>query len=152
ASAMSRNPDERPQTMESLEYELNKCLAGRGVAVAQILGMTTDPHVVATLNSGLSMRQFDDAVVVSRAQTASPPVGLTRPGSHSGMSELPGRWSGPAMSTGQNPLMSTRENALMARASADSAAGSYPGPTIPTRASSPLLNAPAASDPSIALP
>ena len=27
-AAMSRNPDGRPQTMESLEYELNKCLVG----------------------------------------------------------------------------------------------------------------------------
>ncbi|HEY0989549.1 MAG TPA: serine/threonine-protein kinase, partial [Kofleriaceae bacterium] len=104
-AAMARNPDERPQTMEALEYELNKCLAGRGVAVAQILGMTTDPHVVATLNPGLSMRQFDDAVVVSRAQTGSPPVGLARAGSHSGMTELPAMWSGPTVATGQNQLL-----------------------------------------------
>ena len=80
-SAMARNPVDRPQSMEALEYELNKCLAGRGVAVAQILGMTTDAHVVATLNPGLSMRQFDDAAVVSRPQTSSPAVGLPRAGS-----------------------------------------------------------------------
>src|SRR4029079_17526898 len=60
ATAMARNPDARPQTMETLEYELNKCLAGRGVAVAQILGMTTDASVMATLNPGLSMRSTDD--------------------------------------------------------------------------------------------
>src|SRR3954462_9580409 len=95
-SAMARNPDDRPQTMEALEYELNKCLAGRGVAVAQILGMTTDPHVVATLNPGLSMRQFDDAVVVARAQTSSPAIGMPRPGSHSGLSGPPVMWSGSA--------------------------------------------------------
>src|ERR1043165_9071588 len=87
-AAMARNPGERPQTMETLEYELNKCLAGRGVAVAQILGMTTDAHVVATLNSGLSMRTFDDAVVVARTQTGSPPVGLSRPSTHSGLSAV----------------------------------------------------------------
>ncbi|MGE5180697.1 MAG: protein kinase domain-containing protein [Acidobacteriota bacterium] len=61
--SMSRDPDVRPQTMEALEYELNKCLSGRGVAVAQILGMTTDANVVATLNPGLSMRNLDDGMV-----------------------------------------------------------------------------------------
>ena len=65
-AAMARNPDARPQTMETLEYELNKCLAGRGVAVAQILGMTTDPNVVATLNPGLSMRNTDEGIVSPR--------------------------------------------------------------------------------------
>jgi eukaryotic-like serine/threonine-protein kinase len=104
-AAMARDPGERPPTMEALEYELNKCLAGRGVAVAQILGMTTDPHVVATLNPGLSMRHLDDAAVVPRAQTMAPAVG--RAGTHSGMSELPGMWSGPAMATGQNGLMTS---------------------------------------------
>ncbi|HPH66750.1 MAG TPA: protein kinase, partial [Kofleriaceae bacterium] len=53
-SAMARNPDNRPQTMEAFEYELNKCLAGRGVAVAQILGMSSDANLVANLNPGLS--------------------------------------------------------------------------------------------------
>jgi serine/threonine protein kinase len=62
-ASMSRSPDGRPQTMESLEYELNKCLSGRGVAVAQILGMTTDANVIGTLNPGLSMRNFDDGMV-----------------------------------------------------------------------------------------
>jgi tetratricopeptide (TPR) repeat protein len=141
-ASMARNPDDRPQTMEALEYELNKCLAGRGVAVAQILGMTTDPHVVATLNPGLSMRQFDDAVVVSRAQTASPPIGLTRPGSHSGMTELPAMWSGPTVSTGQNQLMVRQ---------ASEPAATQPAQSMPMRAqSSPAITAPPApamSDP-----
>ncbi|MEJ7600857.1 MAG: protein kinase [Kofleriaceae bacterium] len=70
--AMARSPDARPQSMETLEYELNKCLSGRGVAVAQILGMTTDAAVVATLNAGLSNRSIDDGMVVPRAQTSSP--------------------------------------------------------------------------------
>src|SRR5262245_3437632 len=125
-AAMARNPGERPQTMETLEYELNKCLAGRGVAVAQILGMTTDAHVVATLNSGLSMRTFDDAIVVSRTQTGSPPVGLARPSTHSGLSEMPAMWSGPAMSTNQH--------ALMARQGSEPAGASYP--SVPLRAQS----------------
>jgi len=77
-ASMSRSPDGRPQTMESLEYELNKCLSGRGVAVAQILGMTTDANVVATLNPGMSMRNLDDGIVRQ---------GM-RAGTHSGVSEL----------------------------------------------------------------
>ena len=142
-ASMARNPDDRPQTMEALEYELNKCLAGRGVAVAQILGMTTDPHVVATLNSGLSMRTFDDAVVVAqRQQTSSPAIGLPRAGMHSGMAEMPGLWSGPAMSTGQNPLM--------ARPSGDGSGGSYPGQMMPRAQSSPsIAHAPSLSDPNL---
>jgi serine/threonine protein kinase len=148
-AAMARSPSDRPQSMETLEYELNKCLAGRGVAVAQILGMTTDAHVVATLNPGLSMRTFDDAVVVARAQTSSPAIGLSRAGTHSGLSELPPMWSGPAMSTNQNPLM--------ARQAADPAA-TYPGPAasgsfpaqIPLRAqSSPSMIGPAVPDPGL---
>jgi serine/threonine protein kinase/TolA-binding protein len=77
-SSMSRNSDLRPQTMEALEYELNKCLSGRGIAVAQILGMTTDANVVASLNPGLSVRNIDEGIV----RPAS------RPGTHSGSSEL----------------------------------------------------------------
>jgi hypothetical protein len=91
--------------MESLEYELNKCLAGRGVAVAQILGMTTDASVVATLNPGLSMRNLDDGAVVSRAPSGSP-GGAMRAGTHSGLTVLPseGMFSGPTVTTGQNLL------------------------------------------------
>ena len=141
-ASMARSPGDRPQTMEALEYELNKCLAGRGVAVAQILGMTTDAHVVATLNPGLSMRQFDDAAVVARAQTSSPAIGMPRAGTHSGMTELPGMFSGPAMSTGQH--------ALMARQGTEPASGSYPGQGVQLRAqSSPSVYPPSLSDPNI---
>jgi serine/threonine protein kinase len=139
-AAMARSPSDRPQTMEALEYELNKCLAGRGVAVAQILGMTTDPHVVATLNPGLSIRQLDDAAVVSRPQTSSPAIGLPRPGTHSGMSELPGAWSGPIVATGQNQLM-------VRAISEPSVSASYPGQSMQLRAqSSPAIQTPASSD------
>jgi serine/threonine protein kinase len=61
--AMSRDPDNRPPSMEAFEYEITKCLAGRGAAVAQILGMTTDATLVASMNPGLSVRMFDGAVV-----------------------------------------------------------------------------------------
>ncbi|HEY1558005.1 MAG TPA: serine/threonine-protein kinase, partial [Kofleriaceae bacterium] len=80
--AMSRDPGLRPPTMEALEYELNKALSGRGVAVAQILGMTTDAHVVATLNTGLSMRNIDEGLVkpTGRAGTHGDPLWETRSG------------------------------------------------------------------------
>jgi serine/threonine protein kinase len=103
-TAMARNPDARPQTMETLEYELNKCLAGRGVAVAQILGMTTDASVMATLNPGLSMRSTDDGIVVPRTVTASPVQGVQR-ATTSGPGEMPSMWSGPHAITTTGPLM-----------------------------------------------
>ena len=102
--SMARSPDDRPQSMEALEYELNKCLAGRGVAVAQILGMTTDPNVVATLNPGLTVRHSDEGMVVPRSQTSAPSISLrvaTNPVGVAG-GDL---GAGPAMATGQNQLM-----------------------------------------------
>jgi serine/threonine protein kinase len=106
-ASMARNPDDRPQTMEKLEYELNKCLSGRGVAVAQILGMTTDANVVATLNPGLSMRVTDEGIVRPASAAATP----MRAATHSGVSILPGdlspmpaTWTGPTMATGQSNL------------------------------------------------
>ncbi len=110
-TAMARDPINRPQTMEALEYELNKCLSGRGVAVAQILGMTTDANVVASLNPGLSMRNLDDGIVQkgggSRAGTAThSEVWETR----SGVSRL--QPSGPVAASGS-----------FARAASDSGIG-----------------------------
>ncbi len=110
-TAMARDPKDRPQTMEALEYELNKCLSGRGVAVAQILGMTTDANVVASLNPGLSMRNLDDGIVQKqgggRAGTSShSEVWETR----SGVSRL--QASGPVAASGS-----------FARAASDSGIG-----------------------------
>jgi len=156
-ASMARNPTHRPQTMEALEYELNKCLAGRGVAVAQILGMTTDPHVVATLNPGLSMRQLDDATVVPRAQTSSPAIGMQRPGTHSGLSELPGMFSGPSMSTGQHARQGTDGVGGSGGFAGQSHPGqSYPGQSYPGQGmalrpqSSPSIYPPSPSDPNLA--
>jgi serine/threonine protein kinase len=53
--AMARDPEERPASMEVFEYELTKCMAGRGEAVANILGMRTDHELVASLNPGLAL-------------------------------------------------------------------------------------------------
>jgi serine/threonine protein kinase len=44
--ALSRDPAFRPPSMEAFEYELTKCLAGRGVAVAKMLGMPVDPALM----------------------------------------------------------------------------------------------------------
>ncbi|HUS68169.1 MAG TPA: serine/threonine-protein kinase, partial [Kofleriaceae bacterium] len=41
-SAMARSPDDRPPSMEAFEYELTKCLSGRGAAVAKILGIQSE--------------------------------------------------------------------------------------------------------------
>jgi serine/threonine protein kinase len=64
-SAMARNPDLRPPSMDAFEYELNKCLSGRGAAVAQALGMT-DPNLVATMNPSMSGRGIDEAHLAAR--------------------------------------------------------------------------------------
>jgi hypothetical protein len=69
---MARNPDDRPATMEAFEYELTKCMAGRGAAVAQILGMSTDQHLVASMNPGLSGRTIDSGVFARPVPTSSP--------------------------------------------------------------------------------
>ncbi len=40
-AALEKDPALRPQTMGALEYELNKCVKGRGSAVAAVLGLKT---------------------------------------------------------------------------------------------------------------
>ncbi len=41
--AMAREPADRPISMEAFEYELTKCLSGRGPAVANMLGIASTP-------------------------------------------------------------------------------------------------------------
>ncbi|MBZ0238612.1 MAG: protein kinase [Deltaproteobacteria bacterium] len=89
--AMARNPEDRPPSMEAFEYELTKCLSGRGIAVANILGMTTDQHLVASLNPGMPARVIDSGA--ARAHTSSPAIGLP----HSGIMSLPRATSNPAI-------------------------------------------------------
>ncbi len=110
-AAMARNPDDRPQTMEKLEYELNKCLSGRGIAVAQILGMTTDANVVERLNPGLSMRVTDGGIVSSRPSTQGQPL---RAATHSGVSLLPGGDLSPMSASWSGPTMATRQASMPA--------------------------------------
>jgi serine/threonine protein kinase len=45
--SLARDPGVRPPSMEAFEYELTKCLAGRGVAVAKVLGMPVDPAAMS---------------------------------------------------------------------------------------------------------
>jgi serine/threonine protein kinase len=132
-AAMSRNPDERPQSMDGLEYELNKCLAGRGVAVAQILGMTTDAAVVASLNSGLSMRNFDEGIVRSqptRAGTASE-VWDTR----SGVSRSPGAGTNARAASEPSGRTSSDRNAALPRPATPvpTSSDSVPIPSTPAQ-------------------
>jgi serine/threonine protein kinase len=42
-ACLEREPDDRPQTMGALEYELNKSMKGRGSAVAAVLGLKPPP-------------------------------------------------------------------------------------------------------------
>nr|MBA2543136.1 protein kinase [Deltaproteobacteria bacterium] len=150
-ASMARAPQDRPQTMEKLEYELNKCLSGRGVAVAQILGMTTDANVVATLNPGLSMRITDEGIV-------RPPQAQMRAATHSGISALPGdvmsplsgSWSGPTMATGQSslpamarmasePIVATAASSLDSMRVAPARAGTAPTYEMGTMGSQPSM-------------
>ena len=139
-AAMARNPDDRPQTMEKLEYELNKCLSGRGIAVAQILGMTTDANVVERLNPGLSMRITEEGIVSSRPSTQ---VQSLRAGTHSGVATLPGdlspmsaSWSGPTMATGQSsmPAMQRMASEPVPASAASSLDSLRVPPSAPVRA------------------
>jgi TolA-binding protein len=133
-AAMSRNPDGRPQSMESLEYELNKCLSGRGVAVAQILGMTTDANVVATLNPGLSVRNLDDGIVRS----------ASRAGTHSGISELWDTRSGVSRGLGgqSSGSINLRPQSEPTPAKTPSGPSKQQSGPIAPRASSPVVLAP----------
>ncbi len=94
AAAMARNPDDRPATMEAFEYELTKCMAGRGAAVAQILGMSTDQHLVASMNPGLSGRAIDSGVF--QRPTSSPAIALPAPMPRT-QTPVPGSLSSPAL-------------------------------------------------------
>jgi serine/threonine protein kinase len=62
-SAMARDPAARPPSMEAFEYELTKCLAGRGVAVAKILGLPSESTLLGGLGSGYLPR--DEVTPVS---------------------------------------------------------------------------------------
>jgi len=65
--AMSRSPDGRPPSMEAFEYELTKCLAGRGTAVANMLGISQDDNFDTVTG-------FETTIGVASAPMSSSPV------------------------------------------------------------------------------
>jgi serine/threonine protein kinase len=79
-SALSRNPDRRPTSMEELEYELRKSLAGRPMAVAHMLGIS---HAIdAGRPEDVHASDSDPAAGRSaRAGSGEQPAAGSRPGS-----------------------------------------------------------------------
>ena len=55
--AMARNPEDRPGSMEAFEYELTKCLSGRGTAVANVLGMVASPRISGSFSRDVGVRK-----------------------------------------------------------------------------------------------
>jgi len=123
--AMARNPDDRPPSMEAFEYELTKCLAGRGAAVANVLGVATDQHLVASLNPGLSARIIDSGI--ARLSTSSPALSV------------------PGMSIGQVARVSTSAQFSLPP---PSGSGPVAGP-VTTPASAPIVAALAGAGPAM---
>jgi serine/threonine protein kinase len=70
---MARNPDDRPPSMEALEYELTKCFAGRGAAVANILGISQDDSFDGVSMAGSDPGfNADQSSPGTRARTVEP--------------------------------------------------------------------------------
>jgi serine/threonine-protein kinase len=74
--ALARDPADRPRSMEALEYELTKCLAGRGVAVAKMLGMP-DAAVAAGFGGGAGLGPLGEAAPDPAALRAASQTGPT---------------------------------------------------------------------------
>ena len=78
---LERNPDDRPQTMSELEYELTKSQKGRGSAVALMLGLKAgaDPDPSSPVNwAPMSESQkaslFDATTVSLKGNTGAAPL------------------------------------------------------------------------------
>jgi serine/threonine-protein kinase len=83
-SCLEREPERRPQTMSALEYELTKCMKGRGSAVAAVLGIKTGPEESAFPDEGSRPHNlFEPGTGGGRGTFPSLPVmgtgGLTPP-------------------------------------------------------------------------
>jgi serine/threonine-protein kinase len=63
--AMARRPDDRPPSMEAFEYELTKCFAGRGTAVANILRIAPEDSFEVSTSGGAEL-------IAPRMQTVEP--------------------------------------------------------------------------------
>jgi serine/threonine protein kinase len=75
--SLARSPSDRPPSMEAFEYELTKCLAGRGVAVAKMLGMPVDPTMM--LEGGAGMGASGGTVTPAALGGTSQPAPLPLP-------------------------------------------------------------------------
>ncbi len=97
--AMARNPDDRPPSMEAFEYELTKCLTGRGTAVARILGLAADPALIATLNPGVNVALEERGLAFTGRRRITPTPQPTFGGGISGHSGIRVAPLGPAASS-----------------------------------------------------
>ena len=99
---LEREPDQRPQTMGALEYELNKSMKGRGSAVAAVLGLraTEDPPTNVWIDEGAKARPFDSPSAGKR-RASSP--GFAPPSAAAGSIGT----AGPSGLTGALPLDAT---------------------------------------------
>jgi serine/threonine protein kinase len=115
--ALSRDPADRPPSMESLEYELTKCLAGRGVAVAKLLGMPVDTSsmsqgqgapVMTLGEGGLPVPETSQRVLAATASQVAP-LPTPPPGS------LSASGSGPVVPLGFGRISPTEEQEELMR-------------------------------------
>ncbi|HKA89474.1 MAG TPA: protein kinase [Haliangiales bacterium] len=89
--ALSRDPSQRPPSMEAFEYELTKCLAGRGVAVAKMLGMPVDPALM--MGDSVISGPTPQPILISpmlASPVPTPPQPLTPPPERTGRVGLEG--------------------------------------------------------------
>lgn len=84
-------------------------MAGRGAAVAQILGMSTDQHLVASMNPGLSGRAIDSGVF--QRPTSSPAISL--PPVNRTQTPVPGTLPSPALTPRPAPRPEVPAVAMM---------------------------------------
>src|SRR5512137_1315339 len=71
--AMGRDPAARPQSMEAFEYELTKCVAGRGVAVAKMLGLPVDGSLVRQDGTPIGASAGESVRVAMAMPAGTPP-------------------------------------------------------------------------------
>ncbi len=83
-ACLEREPARRPQTMAALEYELNKCLKGRGSAVASVLGIKATEENVwpeeITRSAGGFEGTFTGVTTVAGQRVAGMGTAATIPG------------------------------------------------------------------------
>jgi serine/threonine protein kinase len=114
--ALSRDPADRPPSMESLEYELTKCLAGRGVAVAKLLGMPVDssmsqgpPPPMTIGEGGLPVPETSQRLLAVSALPSHPPLFAPTPEPGSLSASGSGPYTAPVNPLGFGRISATEE-------------------------------------------